>query len=226
MRLVPAATERQAAPTRAASDLGPNDRTTNGLSSHVIHAIAVLRGVGRLPSRPLSANEGDALGVIYRSYGGMLLTVLRQLLGSQADAEDALHEVFARLPWIITLYREHSFGGWLRQLSVRLALTRLRSTRRRRESTFADVQDLVDDRVSTTDFDALQRRDLVRDAIEQLSEPLRQVVILRIFFEFSHQQIGDVLGISPTASEVRMCRALKQLRALLRQSVEVHRECV
>ena len=224
MRFVSAANERRTPPSRATSGFDTSEKATNGLSSHVVHAIAVLRGVGRVQSMPLSASEAEALSVIYRSYGGMLLTVLRQLVGSQADAEDVLHDVFTRLPWMITLYREHSFGGWLRQVAVRVALTRLRSERRRRESTLADVTSLADDKANTSDFDALQQRDLVRGAIERLTEPLRQVVVLRVFFEFSHQQIGDALGISPTASEVRMCRALKQLRMLLRQPADARRD--
>jgi DNA-directed RNA polymerase specialized sigma24 family protein len=41
------------------------------------------------------------------------------------------------------------------------------------------------------------------------------VVILRFYLGYSHQEIAEALGITPNASEVRLCRALKQLRYAL-----------
>ena len=186
-------------------------------SSHVVHAIAILRGVGPTRTRALHVGEAQALAVIYRAYGGMLLAALRQLLGSQSDAEDALHDVFARLPCAIAKYRDDSFGGWLRQMAVRVALTRMRTARRRRECVLSDAAYARAAEVDPVDFEALEGREVLQRAIGQLSEPLRQVVALRVYLDFSHQQVAESLGITPTASEVRMCRALKQLRALLRQ---------
>lgn len=196
---------------------GDSGAPTLKASSHVVHAIAILRGVGATRTRALDAGEAQALAVIYRAYGGMLLAALRQLLGGQGDAEDALHDVFARLPWAIAKYRDDSFGGWLRQMAVRVALTRMRTARRRRECVLSDVAYARAAEVDPVDFEALERRDTLERAIGQLSEPLRHVVVLRVYLDFSHQQVAESLGITPTASEVRMCRALKQLRAMLRQ---------
>ena len=218
MRVVPHASSRSIAAGINETYVNQRERPTHGVDSHVVNAIALLRGVGTIRSRALTESEAEALAVIYRAYGAMLLRVLSQLLGTRGDAEDVLHDVFARLPWAIAHYREHSFGGWLRQMAVRVGLTRMRSDRRRHECALPDPQSLACDEVNVADFDALQRRDDLRNAVASLSEPLRQVVVLRVFFELSHQEIADVLGISPTASEVRMCRALKQLRARMRHS--------
>ena len=51
------------------------------------------------------------------------------------------------------------------------------------------------------------------EALARLAQPLREVVVLRMYHDYSHQQIAVALGISSTASEVRLCRALKRLRA-------------
>jgi len=220
MCVVPHTASPSSATGNQESRVNHRDRPTQAVDSHVVNAIAMLRGVGPIRSRPLTESQADALAVIYRAYSGMLLSVLRQLLGTRSDAEDVLHDVFTRLPSAIAHYRENSFGGWLRQMAVRLGLTRMRTQRRRHEYALPDAQSLACDEVDAVDFDALQRRDALREAVAALSEPLRQVVVLRVFFELSHQEVADALGISPTASEVRMCRALKQLRSRMRHSPE------
>ena len=195
---------------------GPRRPAETQVSAHVVHAIAILRGVGRAQTRPLSEIEAEALAVIYRSYAGRLIGVLRHLLGEIGSAEDVLHDVFCRLPWAISQYRDDSFGGWLRQVTVRAALTQMRATRRRHECALPDTNEMGPDRVTEADFDAIEHREELARALAQLPEPLRQVVVLRVFLDLTHQQIADALDISPTASEVRLCRALKQLRGSLR----------
>ena len=203
--------------TRKGAGTGTATNPSQSVAAHVIHAIAMLRGVGRT-QRPLTEIEGEALAVIYRSYAGMLMSVLRQLLGDGASAEDALHDVFCRLPWVIAQYRDNSFAGWLRQMAVRMALSQMRAARRRRECVMPEPDNLMTERVSEFDFRAIEDREELARAVSRLPEPLRQVVILRTLMDFSHQQIADALAISATASEVRMCRALKQLRAFMRES--------
>ena len=193
---------------------------TQPVSAHVIHAIAILRGVGRAQTRSLSDIEAEALAVIYRSYAGRLIGLLRPLLGESEAAEDVLHDVFSRLPWAISQYRDDSFGGWLRQVTVRAALTQMRAKRRRHECMLPDPDQMGPDRVTEADFEAIEHREELARALAQLPEPLRQVVVLRVFMDLTHQQIADALEISPTASEVRLCRALKQLRGMLRTTRE------
>jgi DNA-directed RNA polymerase specialized sigma24 family protein len=52
----------------------------------------------------------------------------------------------------------------------------------------------------------------VRSAVRSLPMSLREVVILRVYLELSHDQVAAELSISKTASEIRFCRAIKLLR--------------
>ena len=49
--------------------------------------------------------------------------------------------------------------------------------------------------------------------------------MLRAFLDYGHQEIGETLGSTANASEVRPCPALKQLRAALsaRSGERLHR---
>jgi RNA polymerase sigma-70 factor (ECF subfamily) len=68
---------------------------------------------------------------------------------------------------------------------------------------------------TTDDVVALERDEELRRALGALPESLRHVVVLRLCLDYSHEEIAEALDISISASEVRLCRALKRLRQLL-----------
>ena len=72
----------------------------------------------------------------------------------------------------------------------------------------------VDD-VSRFEGDVRVDSDRVQLAVQRLPQSLRNVVELRLMHGLPHSEIGLRLGLSTNACEVRLCRALKQLRALI-----------
>src|ERR1043165_6996971 len=83
--------------------------------------------------------QGDALAELYARYGRSLLALAYRLTGSRDDAEDILHDVFLGLPEALRRYDERgSLEGWLRRVTARVALTRLRSRGRAGEVSFDD----------------------------------------------------------------------------------------
>src|SRR5213594_4272154 len=82
------------------------------------------------------ARDGDpaALGTLYDAFGTGLFRLAYRLTGSREDAEDVVHDVFVGLPEALERYEERgSFGGWLKRVTARVALMKLRSGKRRRE---------------------------------------------------------------------------------------------
>ena len=152
----------------------------------------------------------DALSELYRRYGQSLMALAYRLIGSRDDAEDVLHDVFLGLPEALRRYEERgSLESWLKRITARVALTRLRGERRANEVP-------LDERLSTRGGDVADRlTDLValQRAIAALPESLRLVLVLREIEGYSHAEIAVLLEISRGASEVRLHRALKQLRA-------------
>lgn len=69
--------------------------------------------------------DPDALARLYHAHAGDMLRVAYHLLGSRADAEDVVHDVFLGLPEALSGYREQGkFAAWIRRLAVRTALGR------------------------------------------------------------------------------------------------------
>jgi RNA polymerase sigma-70 factor (ECF subfamily) len=66
--------------------------------------------------------------------------------------------------------------------------------------------------------EALMREEMrqrVRTALDELSEPEREVLVLRYLEQLSAREVGAVLGVSEAAAKKRALRALQRLRELL-----------
>lgn len=161
-----------------------------------------------------SAGNREALGELFVEFGDMVFRSAYRLTRSSADAEDVTQDVFVRLPRALGGFAgtSENFGGWLRRIAVRQTLTHLRSGRRRREVTVEGVANLFaasDDAVNRLTIDA---------ALARLSDEHRLVFLLKEVEGYEHREIAELLDISIPNSEVRLHRARRELRELLRGS--------
>lgn len=160
------------------------------------------------------AGDRDSLGGIFVLYGDMVFAVARRYTTCAADAEDVTQDLFVRLPLALRGFTgaTAAFPAWLRRVAVRQSLVLLRSGRRRREVSIDGVASLV------VRADHVLDRLTIQQALTLLSEEHRTVFLLRELEGFDHREIAEALGISVANSEVRLHRARRQLRDLLRGS--------
>lgn len=159
----------------------------------------------REPNRPLDAAEQRAVTLIHRGYADMMLAVARRTLRNADDAADVVQDVFSDLPVLLARYRHRGLGGWLRRVVVNRALMKLRRHRLHEVVMAGSTpsEEAADDR---------DRDEAIRAKLMALPVAAREVVVLRFFLDMSHTQIAESLGMSVVASEVRLCRALQQMR--------------
>jgi RNA polymerase sigma-70 factor, ECF subfamily len=171
-------------------------------------------GALRAELSALAAGDRDALARLYASYGALVFRTARRLTGNRADAEDVTQDVFVRLSTTADGFvgTSEQFPAWIRRVAVRAALMRMRGGRRRREVDVDGVAALV-----TRSDDVLARLTLAT-ALERLSDEHRTVFLLKEVEGYRHTEIAELLGITAANSEVRLHRARRQLRDLLRGS--------
>lgn len=159
-----------------------------------------------------AARQGDpaALSVLYDEFGAWLYRLAYRVTGSHEDAEDVVQDVFVGLPEALGRYDERGqFDAWLKRVTLRVALMRLRSSNRRREVRLDAAADVL-----AQDRDAAAAAD-VQSAIHALPDRLRLVLVLKELEGYSHGEVAEALGITVGASRVRLLRALKVLRRRL-----------
>jgi RNA polymerase sigma-70 factor (ECF subfamily) len=148
-----------------------------------------------------------ALGELYARHSDMVYSAARRILGTAQDAEDVLQDVFVGLPRALAAYHERGrFVAWLRQVTVRTALMRRRSSDRKREAPLDHTTLAAPASHSPLDRIALER------ALARLPDALRLVFVLKEIEGYSHAEIGALLGISAASSSVRLSRAWSALR--------------
>ena len=162
----------------------------------------------RLVSDAARGSPG-ALAALYSRYAKQLLAIAYRLLQTRQDAEDVVHDVFVGLPEALRRYDERgSLGSWLRKVTARVALMRLR------EQSARPVVEL-DDRRLPANAKAPENALTIEQALRALSPNLRAVLVLKEIEGFTHAEIAAMLDISIGASEVRLHRALLAMRAHL-----------
>ncbi|MFQ5679947.1 MAG: RNA polymerase sigma factor [Gemmatimonadota bacterium] len=168
-----------------------------------------------LSRRLLAARDGDpaALTYLYEEYGPELYRIALGLTGSLADAEDVVQDVFVGLPEALRGFKGSGhFPTWIKKVGARTSLMRLRQHRRQGEAFLPGLRTLFPGSIQT--MDSLDRIEL-EQAVAALPESGRIVFLLKVVEGLTHQEIGDLLGITPNASGQRLFRAIRQLRALL-----------
>jgi RNA polymerase sigma-70 factor (TIGR02957 family) len=162
-----------------------------------------------MTAEPAAAEE------IFQAHHGLLFAIAYEMLASTADAEDVVQETWLR--WSQVAPDEVSQPrAYLARTTTRLALNRLRTAQRRRETyvgpwlpepllTAPDVADDVEL------AEAVSLALLV--VLESLSPLERAVFVLREVFAFTHDEIAAALDRSPAAVRQLAHRAREHVLA-------------
>ncbi len=176
----------------------------------------------------LRAGDPAAFEAMVRANGPRLLATLRRMLRRDEDARDALQETFlAAFRNFAGFEGQSKLSTWLHRIAVNVALMRLRSQRRRPETSIEDLLPRFEDEghrilepaappVSPEDtLDLEARRLAVRRCIDRLPEAHRTILVLRDLEELGTEETARALGISADAAKMRLHRARQALRTLL-----------
>lgn len=146
-----------------------------------------------------------------------LRAIARQLLGSDADADDAVQETWLRLERIDADQLDN-LDAWLATVVSRVSLDVLRAPRRTREHSW-QVEPWRDEPVAAgaDPAELVARADRVNVALmvvlDTLSPDQRIAFVLHDVFGQPFEEVGDVLGKSPAATRQLASRARRRLRA-------------
>jgi RNA polymerase sigma factor (sigma-70 family) len=154
---------------------------------------------------------------LYRSTIAPLRRHLARILGNATEAQDVAHDAFARVYPAMKKQPVEKPEALLYTTARRLAFNRIK---RRRIAPFDPRGTDIEAASSPSPGVAQQvmaRQELARleQAIAQLPEGCRTVLLLRKVELLSHREIGERLGIAVSTVEKQHARALRLLRATL-----------
>ncbi|WP_307854065.1 SigE family RNA polymerase sigma factor [Nocardioides palaemonis] len=159
------------------------------------------------------ADADAAVEAMYAAHWRQLVRLSALLVHDQAAAEDVVQDAFVAMHGRWSRLRDPEKAlAYLRQAVVNRSRSALRHRavveRHVRRST---VHDMTVDGPSVGGA----RRDAVRDALLQLTERQREVLVLRYYLDWSEAQIADAIGVSRGAVKSHASRGSAALRELL-----------
>jgi RNA polymerase sigma-70 factor (ECF subfamily) len=139
--------------------------------------------------------------------------------GNRAEAEDLTQDVFLNVFRKLGTFRgESAFTTWLHRLTVNQVLMHFRKNHVKKEQLTEDVEMPVGtmDRNRFNRSPVLDRLSL-DEAIVQLPQGYRTVLVLHDLEGLEHSEIASLLGCSIGTSKSQLHRARMRMRLLLKQ---------
>jgi RNA polymerase sigma-70 factor, ECF subfamily len=165
----------------------------------------------------LRAGDMLAFETLYRQQAPRLYSLACRMLGDEADAEDALQEVFLLAHRKLAGFKgDSSIGTWMYRLTVNWCLDRLRSRAHRNDQRTEGLEgdDLAGLAAPSSGRFTVDRLDLER-AIRQLPDGCRSVFVLHDVEGFGHAEVATMLSIAEGTSKSQLHKARYRLRSLL-----------
>jgi len=158
---------------------------------------------------------GDEL---YRRYAVKVYTLCKRYLGDEDDAKDLMLDTLVQALDKIETYRymgEGSLGRWIGKIAINKALSRIRKQR----WLIIPLDGWVKDNIPEPREEEVEMipREKLQEWIADLPGLRRAVFNLYCLDGYSHQEIGEMLGISERGSTSTLAKARRQLKEKIRQ---------
>jgi RNA polymerase sigma factor (sigma-70 family) len=162
-------------------------------------------------------DEREWLADRFEAHRGRLRAVAYRMLGSLAEADDAVQETWLRLCRADARAVEDNMGGWLTTVVARLCLDLLRTRRARREQPL-DTH-LPDPVVDSAEGGDPEQEALLADSVglallvvlDRLAPAERLAFVLHDIFDVPFDEIAPIVERSPAAARQLASRARRRV---------------
>jgi len=160
-----------------------------------------------------AAGDRRAFERLYRTHGQRVFALCLRMTADRGIAEELVQDVFVRAWQKLDGFRgDAAFGTWLHRVAVNIVLSRRKQDGVRRERTVDDATSV--DAAPARSVEVGDRLDL-EAAIAGLPTGARRIFVLHDVEGYTHEEIGDLLGITSGGSKAQLHRA----RLLLREAL-------
>jgi RNA polymerase sigma-70 factor, ECF subfamily len=198
-----------------------------GNSDHQTSARSVPTALrGSHPGMDAPSEKNHFLGHVHHECSDGLYGYAMVLSRDRTEAEDLVQETCVRAIQAIDGLRPGSnVKSWLFTILRNIWLNRLRGRRTAPKMVELDGDESTAQTAVAVTKDphtlyvSKVERELVREAIQQLSREFREIIVLREYEDLSYQEIANILGCPAGTVMSRLGRARSKLRSLLSRSL-------
>lgn len=162
-------------------------------------------------------NDRKAQLQLYAQYCDGMYMVANRFVKNSVEAEDIVQEAFIKAFSKLHQYKaEVTFGAWLKRIVINKSIDLLKSKRQQLQDLEEVHLKVVDDEHEDEWLveDSITIED-VKQAIEQLPDKYKCVVMLYLIEGYDHQEISEIMKITKIASRTQLSRGKAKLQELL-----------
>ncbi len=146
--------------------------------------------------------EALDIPALYRRYGDLVLGRCRTILRDDADAQDAMQEVFLKVHRFQESFRgDSSPSTFLYRVTTTTCLNRIRTRRRRPEDPVEELPPLPS---SDSVLDTLALRAVLDELLEDYDDKTRECLVYHYVDGMTHDEVGEMVGLSAAAVRKRI----------------------
>lgn len=178
------------------------------------------------------SGDVESFELLISSYDKRAYNIAYRIMRNEEDAKDMAQEALFRVFRSIKDFKGQSaFSTWLYRIVTNICLDELR---RRKNEKYVPIDSTIqtdsgelhmelcsDKETPERAFERDEQRELIKNAIDGLSEEYRSVIVLRDIQGFSYDEISVILDCSLGTVKSRINRARTILRDRLKSSMEL-----
>lgn len=172
------------------------------------------------------AGDTESYGVLVQHFQTRVYATVYHMVNNHEDANDITQDTFIKAFKALKSFKKNSgFFTWLYRIAVNQTINFLNSRKKRQFLSFdnvdhdpesnAEVLELISEKTPRKDVGIHELKEKLNEAIQQLSEKHRIVVVMHDVQGMSHDEISEILGCSNGTVRSRLFYARQQLQAIL-----------
>ncbi|WP_420552594.1 RNA polymerase sigma factor [Tenacibaculum aiptasiae] len=160
--------------------------------------------------------EHHKLGLLYERYKKRLFGYFYHMNKDAGLSEDLVQNVFVRvLKYKHTYTEESKFITWIFQIARNEGYDYYRKQKKHQHH---DIDEVGYNLNHSDDFqqkmEVLEKKTILKRAMEQLSSEKREVLTLSKFKELRYKEVGEIIGCTEGAARTKVHRALFELKEI------------
>jgi len=164
--------------------------------------------------------DSDAFAELVRSYRNIVVGFAYNMVGDSFAAEDLAQETFIKAyASLATLEADEKFGAWLRVICRHTCMDHLRGKKGEvsLETLRSGGLDPAETGVRPVDRKIIveEEEGLILDALRELRDDYREIIILKHIEELSYKEIAKITGLSVSGVGEKLSRVRQMLKEVL-----------
>ncbi len=163
-------------------------------------------------------NNRTAQKALYKEYYGYAMSICIRYVTNRDEAVEVLNDAFMKVFLHIKKFdKKYPFKAWFRRILINESINSVKKrTGEFNEDSLETAHNVAQQEAVIS---SIGHQEIV-EMIQQLSPQYQTVFNLHVMEGYSHDEIAEMLGISPGTSKSNLSKAKEKLRKLLNKNLE------